>query len=105
MDQRVEPGGRSLYPTQPPEELAPACAVAGVLGVLPGIIGLLQANETVKLVLGVGETLAGRMLLFDAMSTSFDEIRLWRDPACPACGDAAVARATDGAMPSAAAAS
>lgn len=79
---------RCLYPTQPPDELAPACAVAGVLGVLPGIIGLLQANETVKLVLGVGETLAGRMLLFDAMSTSFDEIRLWRDPACPACGDA-----------------
>jgi molybdopterin/thiamine biosynthesis adenylyltransferase len=78
---------RCLYPTQPPEELAPACAVAGVLGVLPGIIGLLQANETVKLVLGVGETLAGRMLLFDALTTSFDEIRLWRDPACPACGD------------------
>ena len=78
---------RCLYPVQPPEELAPACAVAGVLGVLPGIIGLLQANETVKLVLGVGETLAGRMLLFDALTTSFDEIRLWRDPACPACGD------------------
>ena len=77
---------RCLYPTQPPEELAPACAVAGVLGVLPGIIGLLQANETVKLVLGVGETLAGRMLLFDALTTSFDEIRLWRDPACPSCG-------------------
>jgi molybdopterin/thiamine biosynthesis adenylyltransferase/rhodanese-related sulfurtransferase len=85
---------RCLYPTQPPEELAPACAVAGVLGVLPGIIGLLQSNEVVKLVLGVGETLAGRMLLFDAMSTSFDEIRLWRDPACPACGDA-VARPAD----------
>ena len=80
---------RCLYPTQPPEELAPACAVAGVLGVLPGIIGLLQTNEVIKLVLGVGETLAGRMLLFDAMTTSFDEIRLWRDPACPACGDAA----------------
>lgn len=78
---------RCLYPTQPPEELAPACAVAGVLGVLPGIIGLLQANETVKLLLGVGETLAGRMLLFDAMDTSFDEISLWRDPACPACGE------------------
>jgi molybdopterin/thiamine biosynthesis adenylyltransferase/rhodanese-related sulfurtransferase len=77
---------RCLYPTQPPEELAPACAVAGVLGVLPGIIGLLQANETVKLLLGVGETLAGRMLLFDALTTSFDEIRLWRDPACPSCG-------------------
>jgi molybdopterin/thiamine biosynthesis adenylyltransferase/rhodanese-related sulfurtransferase len=79
---------RCLYPTQPPDELAPACAIAGVLGVLPGIIGLLQANEVIKLVLGVGETLAGRMLLFDAMTTSFDEIRLWRDPACPACGDA-----------------
>ena len=78
---------RCLYPTQPPDELAPACAVAGVLGVLPGIIGLLQANEVIKLVLGVGETLAGRMLLFDAMTTVFDEIRLWRDPACPACGD------------------
>jgi molybdopterin/thiamine biosynthesis adenylyltransferase/rhodanese-related sulfurtransferase len=93
---------RCLYPTQPPEELAPACAVAGVLGVLPGIIGLLQANETVKLVLGVGETLAGRMLLFDAMSTSFDEIRLWRDPACSACGDAAAEGVT---QPLAAAAS
>jgi molybdopterin/thiamine biosynthesis adenylyltransferase/rhodanese-related sulfurtransferase len=96
---------RCLYPTQPPEELAPACAVAGVLGVLPGIIGLLQANETVKLVLGVGETLAGRMLLFDAMSTSFDEIRLWRDPACPVCGDAAVARTEVGTGPAVAAAS
>ena len=79
---------RCLYPTQPPDELAPACAVAGVLGVLPGIIGLLQANEAIKLVLDVGETLSGRMLLFDAMTTSFDEIRLWRDPACPACGEA-----------------
>jgi molybdopterin/thiamine biosynthesis adenylyltransferase len=95
---------RCLYPTQPPEELAPACAVAGVLGVLPGIIGLLQANETVKLVLGVGETLAGRMLLFDAMTTSFDEIRLWRDPACPACGDTAP-RTTDATTPAVAAAS
>ena len=64
-------------------------------GVLPGIIGLLQANEAIKLVLGVGETLAGRMLLFDAMSTSFDEIRLWRDPACPACGDAVATREAD----------
>jgi molybdopterin/thiamine biosynthesis adenylyltransferase/rhodanese-related sulfurtransferase len=97
---------RCLYPTQPPEELAPACAVAGVLGVLPGIIGLLQANETVKLVLGVGETLAGRMLLFDAMSTSFDEIRLWRDPACPACGEAVARSATQavGATPASVAA-
>ncbi len=71
---------RCLYPSQPPAELAPDCAVAGVLGVLPGIIGLLQTNEVIKLLLGTGTTLAGRMLLFDAMSTSFDEIRLWRDP-------------------------
>ena len=78
---------RCMYPTQPPEELAPACSVAGVLGVLPGIVGLLQANEVFKLVLGAGETLAGRLLMFDAMGTVFDEVRVWRDPACPACGE------------------
>ena len=80
---------RCMYPTQPPPELAPACSVAGVLGVLPGIVGLLQANEVFKLVLGVGETLAGRLLMFDAMGTTFDEVRIWRDPACPACGEGA----------------
>jgi molybdopterin/thiamine biosynthesis adenylyltransferase/rhodanese-related sulfurtransferase len=78
---------RCMYPTQPPDELAPACSVAGVLGVLPGIIGMLQANEVFKLVLGVGETLSGRLLMLDAMGTTFDEVRIWRDPACPACGD------------------
>ncbi len=78
---------RCMYPTQPPEELAPACAVAGVLGVLPGIVGLLQANEVFKLLLGVGQPLAGRLLMFDAMTTAFDEVRIWRDPACPACGE------------------
>ena len=78
---------RCMYPTQPPEELAPSCAVAGVLGVLPGIVGLLQANEVFKLLLGVGETLAGRLLMFDAMTTAFDEVKVWRDPACPACGE------------------
>jgi len=78
---------RCMYPTQPPEELAPACSVAGVLGVLPGIVGMLQANEVFKLVLGVGETLAGRLLMLDAMGTTFDEVRIWRDPACPACGE------------------
>jgi molybdopterin/thiamine biosynthesis adenylyltransferase len=61
--------------------------VAGVLGVLPGIVGLLQANEVSKLVLGVGETLAGRMLMFDAMATDFSEVTIRRDPACPACGE------------------
>jgi sulfur-carrier protein adenylyltransferase/sulfurtransferase len=85
---------RCMYPTQPPAELAPACSVAGVLGVLPGIVGMLQANEVFKLVLGVGETLAGRLLMFDAMGTTFDEVRIWRDPACPACGDAATASAS-----------
>ena len=79
---------RCMYPTQPPEELAPSCAVAGVLGVLPGIVGLLQANEVFKLLLGVGETLAGRLLMFDAMATRFDEVKVWRDPQCPACGEA-----------------
>jgi molybdopterin/thiamine biosynthesis adenylyltransferase/rhodanese-related sulfurtransferase len=78
---------RCMYPTQPPPELAPACDIAGVLGVLPGIVGLLQANEVFKLVLGVGETLAGRLLMFDAMSTEFSEVKIWRDPACPACGE------------------
>jgi molybdopterin/thiamine biosynthesis adenylyltransferase/rhodanese-related sulfurtransferase len=78
---------RCMYPTQPPAELAPACSVAGVLGVLPGIVGLMQANEVFKLLLGVGETLAGRLLMFDAMGTTFDEVRIWRDPACPACGE------------------
>ncbi len=82
---------RCMYPVQPPEELAPACSVAGVLGVLPGVIGMLQSNEVFKLVLGVGDTLAGRLLMFDAMGTAFDEVRIWRDPACPACGDAAPA--------------
>ena len=81
---------RCMYPTQPPEELAPGCSVAGVLGVLPGIVGMLQANEVLKLVLGVGETLAGRLLMFDALGTTFDEVRIWRDPACPACGEGVV---------------
>jgi molybdopterin/thiamine biosynthesis adenylyltransferase len=79
---------RCMYPTPPPDELAPACSVAGVVGVLPGVAGLIQANEVIKLVLGVGETLAGRLLLFDARATAFDEVRVPRDPACPACGDA-----------------
>jgi len=82
---------RCMYPTQPPPELAPDCAIAGVLGVLPGIAGLLQANEVFKLILGTGETLAGRLLMFDAMSTEFSEVKIWRDPACPACGEGSLA--------------
>jgi len=88
---------RCMYPTQPPPELAPACSVAGVLGVLPGIVGMLQANEVFKLVLGVGDTLAGRLLMFDAMGTTFDEVRIWRDPACPACGEGVTAESRVGA--------
>lgn len=84
---------RCMYPTQPPEELAPACSVAGVLGVLPGIAGMLQANEVFKLLLGVGDTLAGRLLMFDAMGSEFNEVRVWRDPECPACGNGVAARA------------
>ena len=81
---------RCLYPTPPPPELAPGCSVAGVLGVVPGIMGLLQANEALKLLLGIGDTLAGRLLLFDALDASFTELKLRRDPACPVCSDAAV---------------
>jgi sulfur-carrier protein adenylyltransferase/sulfurtransferase len=80
---------RCLYPTPPPPELAPGCSVAGVLGVVPGIMGLLQANEVLKLVLGIGTTLAGRLLLFDALETEVTELKLRRDPACPICSDAA----------------
>jgi sulfur-carrier protein adenylyltransferase/sulfurtransferase len=80
---------RCLHPAPPPPELAPACSDAGVLGVLPGIVGLLQANEVVKLILGVGDTLTGRLLMVDARGTTFEELRIRRDPACPACGDRA----------------
>ena len=97
---------RCLYPTPPPPELAPGCSVAGVLGVVPGIMGLLQANEVLKILLRIGMTLAGRLLLFDALETEFTELRLRRDPACPVCSDAAVAAREAGTplpIPSAAA--
>jgi len=81
---------RCLYPTPPPPELAPGCSVAGVLGVVPGILGLLQANEALKVLLGIGHTLAGRLVLFDALETEFTELQLRRDPNCPVCSDAAV---------------
>jgi molybdopterin/thiamine biosynthesis adenylyltransferase/rhodanese-related sulfurtransferase len=80
---------RCLYPTPPPPELAPGCSVAGVLGVVPGIMGLLQANEVLKVVLGIGEPLVGRLLLFDALDGTFSELRLSRDPNCPTCSDEA----------------
>ncbi|MDQ4065183.1 MAG: molybdopterin-synthase adenylyltransferase MoeB [Actinomycetota bacterium] len=82
-----------LYPEAPPPELAPSCSEAGVLGVLPGIVGSLQANEVLKLVGGYGEPLVGRLMIFDARSTRFSEVRVRRDPACPVCGEAAQAAA------------
>ena len=78
---------RCLFPQPPPPELAPSCAEGGVLGVLPGVIGSLQANEALKLALGIGEPLVGRLLLFDALATTFDEMTLRRNPTCPVCGD------------------
>src|SRR3954471_22461499 len=76
---------RCLYPTPPPAELAPSCGAAGVLGVLPGVMGLLQAVEVIKLVTGAGDTMAGRLLLYDALSTTFTELKVRRDPDCPIC--------------------
>ena len=78
---------RCLFPIPPPPELAPSCAEGGVLGVLPGVIGSLQASEALKLALGIGEPLVGRLLLFDALAATFDEVKLRRDPDCPVCGE------------------
>jgi molybdopterin/thiamine biosynthesis adenylyltransferase/rhodanese-related sulfurtransferase len=78
---------RCLFPQPPPPELAPSCAEGGVLGVLPGIIGSLQANEALKLALEIGEPLVGRLLMFDALEAAFTEISLRRDPECPVCGE------------------
>lgn len=78
---------RCLFPQPPPPELAPSCAEGGVLGVLPGVVGSLQANEALKLVLGIGDPLVGRLLMFDALATSFTEIRIRRNPECPVCGE------------------
>ena len=78
---------RCLFPTPPPPELAPSCAEGGVLGVLPGVVGSIQATEALKLALGIGDALVGRLLLYDALAASFTEVTLRRDPACPVCGD------------------
>ena len=85
-----EPGKgcyRCLYPEPPPPGAVPSCAEAGVLGVLPGIVGSLQALETMKLILGIGEPLIGRLLLFDALSMDFRVLKTRRNPSCPVCGD------------------
>lgn len=81
---------RCLFPQPPSAAEAPNCSEAGVLGVLPGVIGLLQATEAIKLILGIGESLAGRLLCFDALAMSFRELRLSRDPNCPGCGPVAM---------------
>ena len=86
---KTGPCYRCLYPAPPPPEFAPSCAEAGVLGILPGIVGSLQANEALKLILGVGEPLIGRLLTFDALTTHFSELKLRRDPQCPVCADGA----------------
>ncbi|HSI79341.1 MAG TPA: molybdopterin-synthase adenylyltransferase MoeB [Solirubrobacterales bacterium] len=78
---------RCLYPTPPPPELAPSCGAAGVLGVMAGVMGLLQANEVIKLAAGIGEPLVGRLLLYDSLSTRFTELKVRRDPECPICGE------------------
>ena len=77
---------RCLHPDPPPPGLVPSCAEAGVLGALPGVIGCLQATEVLKHILGAGENLSGRLLVYDALAMTFRELRLRRDPACPACG-------------------
>jgi molybdopterin/thiamine biosynthesis adenylyltransferase len=78
---------RCLFPTPPPPGAVPSCADAGVLGVLPGIIGSIQAIETIKLILGIGNSLSGRLLIFDALDMEFREVKVRRDPDCPVCGD------------------
>ena len=99
----VGPCYRCFVPEPPPAELAPSCAEAGVLGVLPGIIGSIQAMETIKLLLGLGETLTGRLLTYDALEESFRNFKLVRDPACPACSidpdDLVIAEYDDLCMP------
>ncbi len=77
---------RCVFPQPPPPGVVPSCAEAGVLGVLPGVIGSIQATETIKLLLGTGDTLVGRLLLYDALEMSFRELKLRKDPACPVCG-------------------
>lgn len=83
----VGPCYRCLYPSPPPPDMAPSCQEAGVLGVLCGVIGPLQATEAVKIVLGIGKTLAGRLLMYDALNLKFRELKLRKDPACPTCGE------------------
>jgi adenylyltransferase/sulfurtransferase len=90
FDSANGPCYRCLFPDPPPPDLAPNCAEAGVLGVLPGTIGILQATETVKLITGIGTPLTGRLMLYDALDATFREMRLHKDPECPVCGSATI---------------
>jgi adenylyltransferase/sulfurtransferase len=87
FDARVGPCYRCLFPDPPPPGLIPSCAESGILGVLPGTIGTLQATETLKLILGTGEPLVGRLLLYNAEDMSFDFVKLRKNPSCKVCGD------------------
>jgi sulfur-carrier protein adenylyltransferase/sulfurtransferase len=84
---RRGPCYRCLYPEPPPAHLAPSCSEAGVIGVLPGIVGTIQATEAIKLILGQGEPLIGKLLMYDSLSMQFRQLRLRRDPSCPVCGE------------------
>lgn len=87
FDSAAGPCYRCQYPEPPPPGMVPSCQEAGVLGVLPGVIGTLQAVEALKLILGIGKSLAGRLLHFDAMNMKFREFKLRKDPSCPVCGE------------------
>jgi adenylyltransferase/sulfurtransferase len=93
FDARVGPCYRCLFPEPPPPGAAPSCEEAGVLGVLPGIIGLLQATQAIKTIVGIGTSLAGRLIVFDALEMTFRELRLRKDPKCALCGPNATIKA------------
>ncbi|MDQ8165324.1 MAG: molybdopterin-synthase adenylyltransferase MoeB [Gemmatimonadota bacterium] len=86
---------RCLYPAPPPPGMVPSCAEGGVLGVLPGLVGTIQATETIKLILGAGESLSGRLLLIDTLGANFRSVKLRKDPACPACGTREITQLID----------
>ncbi|HEX5658358.1 MAG TPA: ThiF family adenylyltransferase, partial [Polyangiales bacterium] len=86
FDSEKGPCYRCLYPEPPPAHLAPSCAEAGVLGVLPGIIGVVQATEAIKIVLGEGDPLVGRLLTYDSLKMTFRTLKLRKDKTCPVCG-------------------
>ncbi len=92
FDARSGPCYRCLHPEPPPPGLVPSCAEAGVLGILPGVVGCLQATEVLKFLLGIGEGLAGRLVIYDALALTFRELRLRKDPDCPVCGRAPTIR-------------